>query len=105
MRPERLRTGLHPRGIALAQIMSKSYHNAVIEKAHDVRTLRVCVQCEGIGNSNSMLHVENIWIHGRCFIKWRGLEAFVALPRSQTDKMRLDDIGVRAMRGLLQNRS
>jgi hypothetical protein len=89
--------------------MSKPYNNATVEKAHDVRTLRVCCHCDGIGNKDSMIHrneggTDRHW-HGRCYIDQRGLHGFLSLPQEQTDKLPLGDIGVEAMKALLANRS
>lgn len=86
----------------------KPFHNATVEKAHDVRTIRPCDVCHGMGNKPSMLEFfdnSGAWYrHGRCHIKTRGLRDFIALPQEQTDKMPLSDIGVEAMKSLLLHR-
>jgi hypothetical protein len=85
----------------------KPYNNAEIDTAHSVRTLRTCDYCDGIGNNHSMLQVEiaheKVWMHGRCFIRSLGMLNFLKLPRRETRKMRLDDIGVRAMKTLVNS--
>lgn len=92
--------------------MSKPYHNAVIEKAHDVRTLKVCDRCSGLGNRGSMLEVRlpgklsrpKVHMHGRCYIKTYGFLAFLQLPKMEQDKIPMSDIGVRRMKALMKSR-
>lgn len=83
----------------------KKYHNARLETVKDVRTLRECDLCTGLGHSNSMIVLDGTarYVHGRCFIASQGLDAFLALPREQIIKMRLDDIGSDAMKALLSD--
>jgi hypothetical protein len=85
---------------------AKPYNNAVIERSHDVRTLRSCHACKGIGNVGDMVERTlssgyTACYHGRCYIKRFGEKRFFALPRTETDKMRLDDIGVKRMKRLV----
>ena len=78
-------------------------YNAPVEiaKAHDVRRLRACHYCGGLGRDDCMVERNDALYHGRCFINRFGLEAFLALPTEQTHRVTLDDIGVDAMRALL----
>lgn len=90
----------------------KQFNNATVERVHDVRTLRACYWCDGLGNADSMIEgVEAtdkgdkpIFWHGRCFIFVNGEAMFFKLARKQTDKLPLSDIGVRVMKKLLENR-
>lgn len=89
--------------------MKIPYNNATVENAHDVRTLRVCCHCYGIGNRDLMIQrteggTERYW-HGRCYIDQRGLHGFLSMPQEQTDKMPLSDIGTEAMKALLAQRN
>jgi hypothetical protein len=87
----------------------KPYHNATIERAHDVRKLRECNYCRGIGCADEMIIGEDkengcFWNwHGRCFIEQFGLPKFLALPTVQSGKCRLDDIGIDHMRALMES--
>ena len=90
------------------QIVSEShmnsYNNAAIRTAHDVRTMQACAYCKGHGNDHSMIYAHTTYWHGRCFIASKGEQAFMALPISQTGKLRLDDIGPEYMRKLIAAR-
>lgn len=85
--------------------MKIPYNNATVENAHDVRTLRVCSHCDGIGNRDSMIHHTDRYWHGRCYISKYGLRIFLLLPQAQTDKLPLSDIGVEPMKALLAQRN
>jgi len=76
-----------------------------VEKAHDVRTLRVCGSCGGLGNCDRMIEHGTEWLHGRCFVSRYGKAELCHLPKEQTDRMTLNDIGVAAMKYLLNHRS
>jgi len=76
-----------------------------VEKAHDVRTLRVCSVCKSLGNNDRMIDLDGDWFHGRCFVERFGERAFGALPKSKTDRLTLGDIGPILMRKLLNKRS
>lgn len=75
-----------------------------VEKAHDVRTLRPCPVCGGLGNSYHMVDLDNEWFHGRCFVARFGGSALKALPISKQDRLTLGDLGVRLMKALLKAR-
>lgn len=74
--------------------------------AHDVRHLRVCLWCGDLGDDRTMLHSSELYgdSHGRCWILKFGLNAFLDLPSSETDKITLEDIGKEAMMALLDRR-
>lgn len=90
----------------------KQYNNATIEKAHDVRTLRVCGHCGGLGNRDSMMVVRlpgklsrpKVHTHARCYIKKNGFQAFLKLPKKEQDKVPMSDMGVRRMKALMKSR-
>lgn len=76
----------------------------VIERAHDVRRLRVCMLCETIGHADYMLENKEGHMHGSCFIERHGRKALLDFPEAQTDKLCMADIGPQAMMFLLRNR-
>jgi hypothetical protein len=92
-RPPPLRAGQVP----LAELVR-------IERAHDVRTLRVCAACSGLGNAGTMLDVGKEWFHGRCFLGRFGLAALLGLPPCKTARLMLGDVGEGTMRRLLTRR-
>lgn len=79
-----------------------------LRTCHDVRELRACHICTRLGDRRSMIqrgtktngHASR-HAHGRCFIKVFGMSEFLQLPRTETDKLQLDDIGVDAMKALM----
>lgn len=86
-----------------------------IRTCHDIRRMVSCCHCNGIGDKAAMLlyapapastdaRVGFDYLHGRCFIRLRGMSAFLELRIDQTDKLTLDDIGVTAMRALMEKR-
>lgn len=70
--------------------------------AHDVRHLRVCGHCGRLGDKREM--VDGIF-HGQCFIDLHGLPALLRLPAEQLDNLTLGDIGVEAMKAILDKRN
>lgn len=76
-----------------------------VESAHDVRTLRGCKVCKGLGNTDSMIDLDAEWFHGRCFVARFGGKALSALPKSKTNRLTLGDLGVRLMKALCNYRS
>lgn len=75
-----------------------------IEKVHDVRTLRVCGSCGGLGHSHSMVDRGAEWLHGRCFVARYGKAQLRHLPRATQHRLTLGDLGSAAMRYLLGHR-
>jgi hypothetical protein len=75
-----------------------------VEKAHDVRTLRVCKVCGSLGNADTMIDLDGEWFHGRCFVDRFGGSALKALPRGKQDRLTLGDLGVRLMQALIRSR-
>jgi len=83
-----------------------------MDTVKDVRTLRTCGSCGGLGNADAMIHrkvpldgavtvLRDEYLHGRCFVKRYGRAELVHLPREQTDKLTLGDLGVRTMKYLI----
>jgi hypothetical protein len=77
---------------------------ARVEKAHDVRTLRVCARCGQLGNNHSMIGRGDEWLHGRCFVALYGRAELCRLPKPTTDRLTLGDLGTAVMRYLLSHR-
>ena len=79
-----------------------------LRTCHDVRQLRVCCGCQKLGDRRNMVRQErgkgSRHFHGRCFIASHGMTLFLQLPRSETDKLQLDDIGPKAMKSLMEKR-
>src|SRR5262245_215646 len=65
--------------------------------AHDVRKLRVCGACNGIGFGPHMVR----GMHGACYVERRGVDELLALPPAETDGLTLGDIGPEIMRALM----
>lgn len=81
-----------------------------IRTCHDIRRMVTCYECDGIGDKQNMVpirpdHKNAEYVHGRCFIAQEGMEAFLALPDETQDRLTLDDIGVFAMKRLMEKRS
>ena len=71
-------------------------------KAHDVRHLTICPACGNIGDSRTMIQMQdNRLLHGKCAFEELGLDGITKLPESEVGKFRLDEIGVEAMRILV----
>lgn len=75
----------------------------MIEKAHDVRKLCVCGSCGGLGNTDSMIERDEEWLHGRCFVSRYGKAELCHLPKKQTDRLTLGDLGVTIMKYLIDH--
>jgi hypothetical protein len=84
-----------------------------INSAKDVRNLRHCPHCKKLGDQRRMIRgvllndfrtrkfVTGDYLHGRCVIKIGGIELLKLLPRNETFKLSLSDIGVDACKRLL----
>jgi hypothetical protein len=72
---------------------------------HDIRLWTACSHCAALGSKSDMLKTaKNQFWHGRCFAKRFGVERLLGLPREETGKLRLDDLGVALMRALIGGR-
>jgi hypothetical protein len=83
-----------------------------IERAHDVRTLRGCAHCGGLGHKTQMLEGSPFadeksapWFHGRCFAAKFGEKALLNMGRRQLDRLCIGDIGVRLMSAMIDRLS
>lgn len=79
-------------------------------KAHDVRRLRPCALCGGIGFLPQMLTLAlddavDAPCHGSCVVRTRSHEDILALPREQRSRLRLNETGPELMRKLLDHRA
>lgn len=79
-----------------------------IERAHDVRTLRGCAHCGGLGHKTQMLEGSphagersTPWFHGRCFAEKFGEKALLDMGRIQLDRLCMGDLGTRLMRAVI----
>jgi hypothetical protein len=74
-----------------------------IERSHDVRTLRGCAHCGGLGHANRMLEGEpretqsTPWYHGRCFALKFGEKSLLDMGRIQLERLCIGDLGTRLM--------
>ena len=80
------------------------FDHARVERAHDVRKLRVC-KCGGLLSADMSVDLDGEWFHGRCFVKLFGFSALTALPREKQDRLTLGDLGPDLMARLLATRS
>lgn len=72
-----------------------------IGSAHDVRKLRTCPQCRELGQKDFMPLVDGAFMHGMCAFKVLGAAGVAALGVDQSGKVTLSEIGIDAMRELL----
>ena len=75
-------------------------------KAHDVRKLRRCGICKGIGHMDRML-VLPAWphdqlFHGDCAVRMLSQAEVLALPWSEQKKFTIEDTGMELMKELLK---
>jgi hypothetical protein len=73
--------------------------------AHDVRKLRVCAICDGIGHLDQMLTLPgwpagNLY-HGECAVRMLKRAEVLTLPHSERRKLTLADTGKDLMLALL----
>lgn len=89
----------------MSSVQDKKRFLPVIERAHDVRRLRVCMLCDGLGHADYMLSNSEGDMHGSCFIERHGEKRLLDFPKSETDKLCMGDIGPKSMMFLLRARS
>lgn len=74
-----------------------------VERAHDVRTLRGCAHCGGLGHSHRMVEgsahetKSTPWYHGRCFAEKYGDDQLLKLGRIQLERLCIGDLGTLLM--------
>jgi hypothetical protein len=86
--------------------MRTSFHPG-IDTAHDVRHIVVCKHCEQIGDDRYMVRPfpkGNLY-HGRCLMERFGLAKLIELPKCESDKLALGDIGPKAMKAVIEARA
>lgn len=88
----------------MSSVQDKKRFVPAIERAHDVRKLRVCMLCETIGHADYMLSNQEGHMHGSCFVERNGEKCLLDFPLSETDKLCMADIGPKTMMFLLRNR-
>jgi len=78
-----------------------------IERAHDVRTLRGCAHCGGLGHANRMLEGDphetrsTAWYHGRCFAAKFGEKALLEMGRIQLERLCIGDLGTKLVTAVI----
>ena len=70
--------------------------------AHDVRHLTVCAYCNHLGDKREMLSDPRGYLHGSCFLAEYGIEELKKKPPEQLGRLTLADIGVEAMKAILE---
>lgn len=71
-------------------------------KAHDVRHLRVCKACNGLGDRRvGMLSLPDGHYHDACIVARMTHQQILRLPESERDKITLGAAGVDLMRKLM----
>lgn len=71
--------------------------------AHDVRKLRLCAVCDGVGHLDSLLKLPGFHglYHGECAVRMLTRTEVLALPDSERRKLTLADTGKDLMLQLL----
>jgi hypothetical protein len=115
-RARRTRTarGMRPNHVSVAPKLEQFTNAWRPRTAHDIRTMKSCACCGGLGHTHNMVHdymheigapqSKKVYAHGRCFIEVFGLTLFLNLPQAETDKMQLNDVGIDVMRILVNSR-
>lgn len=76
------------------------------QSAHDVRHLRPCVVCDGLGDKRNMIpypvHAEEDepsegLFHGQCFVKKYGMQLLLAQPFMVLNSLTIGDVGSKVM--------
>ncbi len=74
-------------------------------KAHDVRKLRLCSICRGVGHLDSLLTLPGFPVgslyHGECAVRMLSRAEVLALPDGELHKLTLADTGMDLMRELV----
>lgn len=72
-----------------------------LRTAHDVRRLRTCRACGGMGDGKFMPIIDGHPIHGFCAAEALGVAGLAKLPEAEIDKLTLSEIGPERMKALL----
>jgi len=70
-------------------------------KARDVRYLRICKGCDGLGDARKMLNLPDGPYHDHCAIARNVQSAILKLPAAERDKITLGAAGPELMRKLM----
>lgn len=80
--------------------------------AHDVRKLRLCAICDGVGHLDRMLSLDAIHgsdtsarghlYHGECAVRMLRRAEVLSLPLAEKQKLTLADTGLDLMRELVE---
>ena len=73
-----------------------------VRRAHDVRHLVVCADCEGLADDRHCVARAGKPYHGRCFLRRFGMRALQAVPRDARAGLQLSDIGIFVARVLIE---
>lgn len=63
-----------------------------VEKAHDIRKLRICAFCKKPGDSLLVIELRKKFGHAYCIVQDGGLEALGALPSAEINKTTANDM-------------
>jgi len=75
----------------------------VLKTAHDVRHFRGCDHCGQIGDDRFMPKIpDGKTVHGFCALELLGEEGLTRLPKAESRKLTLAEIGVPAMKRLVE---
>ena len=85
----------------MSSVRNEKRYLPAIERAHDIRRLRVCMLCDTLGHADYMLSNSEGHMHGSCFVERHGEKALLDFPEAETDKLCMGDIGSKTMRFLL----
>ncbi len=74
-----------------------------LRTAHDVRRLRSCQSCKGLGDKDCMIVGDQSgFFHGRCYANAYGVDALLALDNDDLRDLQLGDLGVDLMRKVIE---
>lgn len=102
---------MHPRSKFSVSILPDIVRKNGSISAHEVRRMRPCAHCEGVGFNTAMVLIDRgmtgvpgAFYHPQCYLSAFGFRAVTKLPLKERDKYRLCDVNARQMRRLLDIR-
>lgn len=77
-----------------------------LRTCHDVRRLAYCHYCEGCGDKENMVPMQQSYqyAHGRCYVAMQGIGGLLEQPMRILERLTLGDIGVSAMKAIMARR-
>jgi len=69
--------------------------------AHDIYETKICGRCNYPALRDAMVETVEGHYHGRCFIRSYGLDALLALPAEELNKLTISDVGVPVIRQIM----